>query len=323
MQKILFAVFFILALCAEGFCEKHLLRPPLATPARCEFAEQFNIGKGAASVSLSFVVPPDYQTSSSSQTVSDFALVFSPPSQKREISTDQWGNQIIKSTWQAAPATIDVKMTYNVQSEVRSRDRASSAPFPLTDVDPFAKIYLQATKQVQADDPAIQALSSELTAGTNAEIEAVRKVISHVADRLNYVAKPPQYDALFTLETGTGNCQNYCHLCAALLRAAGIPTRIVRGVTLKDPVNINAAPGVATFKIDRRKHSWIEVWFPDLGWAPYDPQTAGSPVSGRFVKIEIGPDNDATRNDGLVRRDKAVTNSFRTALPVSSTGDGE
>jgi len=49
------------------------------------------------------------------------------------------------------------------------------------------------------------------------------------------------------------------------------------------------------------RHSWIEVWFSDLGWVPFDPQQTELFVSNRYIRIEIGIDNNETINDGLLR----------------------
>jgi len=67
---------------------------------------------------------------------------------------------------------------------------------------------------------------------------------------------------------------------------------------------------VLTFKMGQGRHSWIEVWFPDLGWVPFDPQNTVLFVSNRFVRVEVGVDNNETKNDGLLRW--AQTSTART-----------
>jgi hypothetical protein len=49
------------------------------------------------------------------------------------------------------------------------------------------------------------------------------------------------------------------------------------------------------------RHSWIEVWFEDLGWVPFDAQQSELFVSNRYVRVEVGIDNKETINDGLLR----------------------
>ncbi len=118
---------------------------------------------------------------------------------------------------------------------------------------------------------------------------------------MHYVLDPPRNDARYSLSTGRGNCQNYAHLAAALMRAVGIPVRIVNGVVLDRPYDIDLPGEVLTMKMARGRHAWIEVYFSDLEWVPFDPAGTEMFVSNRFVRIETGLDNDETKQDGLLR----------------------
>jgi hypothetical protein len=120
-------------------------------------------------------------------------------------------------------------------------------------------------------------------------------------DHMSYVLVPPEYGAVYSYKTGKGNCQNYSHLAAALMRAVKIPVRIVNGITLKEPYEIRLGEQSLRLNMAQGRHSWIEVWFPDLGWLPFDPQQTQLFVSNRFIRIEAGTDNEDTMDDGLIR----------------------
>ena len=181
----------------------------------------------------------------------------------------------------------------------------TSAPYPLESIPGEIRYYLKATDQVQSEDSRIRELSGELVRDVNTEYDAVERILTFVVDSIHYVTPPARYDAVYSLESNRGNCQNFSHLSAALMRAAGIPVRIVNGVTLNKPLDIKREAGVITFKMGQGRHSWIEVWFPDLGWIPFDPQQTAMFVSNRFIRIEVGADNNETINDGLVRWSQA------------------
>jgi hypothetical protein len=281
--------------------ENYTLKGDMDSSIRYELQEQIIVGEGIQKLVLSFVVPQSFQSPTYSQDVSDFRLAFRPEPQERKTSTDKRGNRIVTATWSAPPSAVDVSLSCNAVSRTNLTVVETKAPYPLAAVDPELQDYLVATEQVQAADPRIRRLAEELTRGVTTEFDAVQRIIAWVVDHVHYVTPPARYDALYSLESGKGNCQNYSHLSAAILRAAGIPVRIVNGITLNQPFDINWAKGVLTFKMGQGRHSWVEVWFPDLGWVPFDAQNMVLFVSNRFIRVEVGVDNNETKNDGLLR----------------------
>lgn len=281
--------------------ENITVRGDMGSAIRYELREQIKAGAGVKKLVLSLVIPKSFQSPTYGQTIEDLRLTFSPEPQDKTTKSDERGNEIVTATWTAVPSAVDVRIGFNSASTTKLATIQTDAPFPLVNVAENSKYYLQATAQVQADDPKIKELSVRLTKNAKTQFDAVQQIISWVVDHVHYVTPPAKYDALYALEAGKGNCQNYSHLSAALLRAAGIPVRIVNGVTLNQPYDVKWKSGVLTFKMGQGRHSWIEVWFPDLDWVPFDPQNTQLFVSNRFVRIETGADNNETKNDGLLR----------------------
>ncbi|MDO9559897.1 MAG: transglutaminase domain-containing protein [Syntrophales bacterium] len=315
MKKIVAAVIGLALLWpVSGHTENYTLKGQMGSVIRYELHEQITAGDGIKKLVLSFVVPQTYESPTYKQEIRDFDLKFTPEPQEKKAHTDGRGNQIIVATWTAPPAVIDVRLACSALNETRLKKLETNAPFPLEKVDPAMADYLKATEQVQVNDPRIRELAARLTQGVKTEFDAVQRIISWVVDHVHYVTPPKQYDALYAFESGKGNCQNYSHLGAALLRAVGIPVRIVNGVTLNRPFDIALKDGVLTFKMGQGRHSWIEVWFPDLDWVPFDPQNTVLFVSNRFVRVEVGMDNNETKNDGLLRWLQAPTAESRPTL---------
>lgn len=298
----------------SGYAENYMLKGQMGSVIRYELQEQITAGEGIKKLVLSFVVPQTYESPTYKQEIRDFDLKFMPEPKEKKTHTDGRGNQIIVATWTDPPAVIDVRLACSALNDTRLKKLETSAPFPLEKVGPFMADYLKATEQVQVNDPRIRELAVKLTQGVKTEFDAVQRIISWVVDHVRYVTPPKQYDALYAFESGKGNCQNYSHLSAALLRAAGIPVRIVNGVTLNRPFDIAMKDGVLTFKMGQGRHSWIEVWFPDLAWVPFDPQNTVLFVSSRFVRVEVGVDNNETKNDGLLRWAQAPATRTRPTL---------
>lgn len=292
---------FLLWSASSGRAENYIVRGEMGSNISYELRQQVTAGEGIRKLTLSFVLPRTFQSLTYCQEIRDFDLTFSPAPEGRKTSTDERDNQIVVATWAKPPGVIDVRLSFNAVNRTDLRTIETQAPFPLSKIDQEIRDYLKPTQQIQADHPRIRELSSRLTEDVKTAFDAVQRIISWVVDHVHYVNPPDRYDALYSLESGKGNCQNFSHLSAALLRSVGIPVRIVNGATLNQPFDIIWEKGVLTFKMGQGRHSWIEVWFPDLSWVPFDPQNSQLFVSNRFIRVEVGIDNNETKNDGLLR----------------------
>ncbi len=277
--------------------------------------------EGVQSISLSFVVPQEFNSTTYVQSIDDFNLNFIPQPQDSKISSDHRGNKIISATWKKTPPTIDVNLTFKSAIRTWLKPLVTTSPFPLAIIDPQVKVFLQHTPQVQADHPRVRQLALRLTKDVTTQFDAVQRIISFVVDHLQYVSPPTSYDALYSLDSGKGNCQNFSHLSAALLRAVGIPARIVNGITINQPFDVTWQGGTLTFKMGQGRHSWIEIWFPDLLWVPFDPQSTQLFISNRFIRVEVGIDNNETKNDGLMRWSQLSSAKARPQLMETISAD--
>ena len=302
MKKV-FSIIFLLAITlfvSPSFAENFTLKGDIASTLHYELQHQITAGDATKKLTLSFVIPHNFDSPTYKQQITNFKIKFSPEAQDSKTTTNDRGNKIVVATWSNVPDKIDVVVSFDSQNITGLKFIETQAPFPLSNVPEDMRVYLKATAQVQTNDQEISLLALNLTKNVKTQFDAVQRIISWVVDNVHYVSPPAQYDALYSLHSGKGNCQNFSHLSAALLRSVGIPARIVNGFTANQPFDVNWEKGTLTFKMGQGRHSWIEVWFPDQGWIPYDPQNTQFFVSNRFVRIEVGVDNNETKNDGLV-----------------------
>lgn len=77
----------------------------------------------------------------------------------------------------------------------------------------------------------------------------------------------------FLFDTRRGFCEHYASAFVFLMRAAGIPARVVTGY---QGGWWNAA---SAYLLVRRSdaHAWAEIWLPGRGWVRFDPTAAVSP----------------------------------------------
>lgn len=81
----------------------------------------------------------------------------------------------------------------------------------------------------------------------------------------------------FLTETRAGHCAMYATTMCLALRYLGIPARYVTGFTVGSQRD-SAATGDGYWKYTlagKDLHAWVEVYYNNVGWIPYDPTPAG------------------------------------------------
>jgi protein-glutamine gamma-glutamyltransferase len=127
--------------------------------------------------------------------------------------------------------------------------------------------------------PQAQALARQWRSETGEPREIVRRALQMYGDQpFLYTLEPPPLDEdpvdQFLFETRAGFCEHYASSFAVLMRAAGVPARIVTGYLGGE---VNPVDG---FLIVRQSeaHAWTEVWLDGEGWVRVDPTAAVSPL---------------------------------------------
>jgi transglutaminase-like putative cysteine protease len=106
-----------------------------------------------------------------------------------------------------------------------------------------------------------------------------------------YTLEPPLLgqDAVdeFLYRTRAGFCEHYAGAFTVLMRAAGIPARVVTGYQGGE---LNPIDGYLTVR-QSDAHAWSEVWLPQRGWVRVDPTAAVSPdrVRGSLARALPAP----------------------------------
>ncbi len=300
IKNVIINLLSILFLLSNLQAENYLLNGGQKSKIKYTLAQKIDPTPQTVTVDLTFVIPQTFQSPTFTQEISELKFTFSTEPTKKDESEDQYGNKIIKYSWLNPRTSFQAGVEFLADNAVSLKKLETTAPFPLENLNTDLKIYLTGSEQVPIDNDEIKAKAAELVKNSRTEFDAVQNILSWVIDHMQYVLTPPEYGALYSMQSGKGNCQNYSHLAAALLRTNGIPVRIVNGITLKEPYDIKIGNQILTLNMAQGRHSWIEVYFPDLGWMPFDPQQSELFVSNRFIRVEVGLDNKATINDGLV-----------------------
>ena len=127
-------------------------------------------------------------------------------------------------------------------------------------------------------DPRIAALAETLAAQAGAEatpLEVAREMERHLRGTFTYTDVPEVDDARqplsdFLFRSRRGHCEFFATALAVLLRARGVPARVVNGFQGGEYNDFGE------FVLVRQSdaHSWVEAWFPDRGWVQLDATPA-------------------------------------------------
>ena len=167
----------------------------------------------------------------------------------------------------------------------------------------------------------------------------VQAVLEHFrAEAFYYTLTPPGLarDSVddFLFNTRQGFCGHFASAFTSLMRAAGIPARVVGGYQGGD---WNPLGGYLIVR-QSHAHAWSEIWLPGAGWRRIDPTAAVAPervergLEASFAGSELLPgalarnspllwqarmfwDNlNAHWNDGVVQFDRATQEALLTDL---------
>jgi len=186
-------------------------------------------------------------------------------------------------------------LEYSVRSQrpEPTRTQLSRAP----DLDPDNPVQVDFTALPTGLDPAVASLVDLLVAdaGAGGPYERALAINNYLTDSENgflySLSTEPGTsgdDLVNFLDNKRGYCEQYAAAMAVMLRAAGVPARVVLGYTpgtLED--------GVWTVTTDDA-HAWVEGYFSGLGWIPFDPTPIGP---GRAVELGYAPRADSVAEE--------------------------
>lgn len=290
------ALMLFAALCASD-CRAATLVLEGSVEGAVEVSQErtFAVGAGGLNkLTFRFANPSDFSSPFLKQTISARRVEYSPRPDSVATERDGFGNAFTVVSWTGLRSDASVTERYTVSTEIELGKVTSAGRFPMAggEIPQDAALFLKPTPLVQSGDARIRELALRLSSGASTEQGAVMSVLNWVVDNVRYRTPIPDYDALWTLKTGEGNCQNFAHLSVAMLRSLGIPARVVGGVSLGRRWKVPLENGALLQGIGQGGHAWMEVWYPDLGWVPYDAQQSHLFVGPRHIRQAVGLDSN-------------------------------
>ncbi len=181
-------------------------------------------------------------------------------------------------------APVSVRLRYDVHSQLAYRANAEETPYQLQ----------RAVTLPRGLNPRARQLATEWRANLGDDEAVMRAALGYFnREGFIYTLEPPLLGANavddFLFGSRQGFCEHYASSFVFLMRAAGIPARVVTGY---QGAEFNELGG---YYIVRQSdaHAWAEVWLQERGWVRIDPTAAIAPSRIQGGLNAALPDNAA------------------------------
>jgi transglutaminase-like putative cysteine protease/glutamine cyclotransferase len=196
------------------------------------------------------------------------------------IKKDRWHQQIASFNYKNIQSNETVQSIMVVKAEISAiryfifPDKVGSLETIPPDI---LQLYTANGSKYMTDDPYIQKLVKEIVGDEKNPYWIARKVFNYVRNNLEYLMEGGWNAAPVVLQRGTGSCSEYTFSFISLCRAAGLPARYVGSLVVRGD----------DASLDESWHRWPEVYLPDYGWIPMDPEGGDDPLA-RDQAMSIG-----------------------------------
>ncbi|NIS78791.1 MAG: hypothetical protein GTO14_00840 [Anaerolineales bacterium] len=127
----------------------------------------------------------------------------------------------------------------------------------------------------------VRRLAARITTGAETTYEKTKRIESYLRNNYPYSLDVPPVpegrDAVdyFLFDAPGGFCSYYASALVVMLRAEGIPARVVTGYAMGE---YDPSEGVYRVRAED-SHAWVEVYFSGYGWVEFEPTPARSTFS--------------------------------------------
>jgi transglutaminase-like putative cysteine protease len=205
----------------------------------------------------------------------DYQLDYEPTDRRQLIALD-----LASAAPDGTRLSDDYELSAQRPLSSLTRWRLQSQGIAAFDPQPRPEILQQALRLPPGFNPRTIALGQQWRseAGTHGDAAIVQRALTWIRKDFAYTLDVPlpgrDIADDFLFQTRRGFCEHFSSSFVILMRAAGIPARVVTGYVggMRNPLG-------GGYWIIRRQdaHAWTEVWLPQRGWVRVDPTAAVAP----------------------------------------------
>ncbi|MFC7073412.1 DUF3488 and DUF4129 domain-containing transglutaminase family protein [Halovenus rubra] len=200
------------------------------------------------------------------------------------------GLQVTEQGAIRAPTQLDAGTTISGVSQQQADDpgilRAAGNQYPTEIVEQYT--------QLPEDTPTrVETFTEQLTANESTPYDTAMAIQQWLRNEKKYSLEASQQSEhiadTFIFEMDAGYCEYFATSMTTMLRSQDIPARYTVGYSTGQPVDNS------TYEVrGMNAHAWVEVYFPDVGWAKFDPTPGGSRLESQssVLEDELGEEVD-------------------------------
>jgi len=189
-----------------------------------------------------------------------------------------FGLETVASVPPEARYSIDGLLLARLPVRARMRYEVTSTIATATRRDEHPVLLRRALRLPLRSNPRSNALAAQWRSAARSDDEVLTRAIGFLRDgRYVYTLEPPLLGAdsvdEFLFTTKAGFCEHFASAFVFLMRAAGVPARVVTGYQGGD---LNPFDRIVTVR-QSDAHAWAEVYLSGRGWVRVDPTAAAAP----------------------------------------------
>ncbi len=184
-------------------------------------------------------------------------------------------------------------------------------------------------------------LAFSITRNARNDYEKVKMIEDYLRDRNNFtytltdaefVPFDRDYVDFFLFDSRKGYCEHFSSAMTIMLRALNIQTRWVKGYSPGEQNSIQLSSSSQYRVIEANAHAWVEVYFENVGWIPFEPtptfslstEAPSTPTNDRGEIIDSNNPNQPfdPSNPGEIPFEDEAANLPNTGGPTQGNEDG-
>ncbi|GMT48786.1 MAG: hypothetical protein IEMM0008_0325 [bacterium] len=253
------------------------------------------------------------------QIVSTYEPRITPKPELVESFVDDLGNMGLEIQFKDVQSDILIETSFIFDNEVELYPLTRFYGYPLNASSiRHVSQYLEGTALAPIDSVPLKKQVKKLVSRSRNVFQATMKIISWTQNNIELSPDVTYDEAIQTFQQAKGNRNGILNLTLSMLRIARIPCRLVHGLSInssylflskkrprgpKSPGTVgghvlylpNQSKANIEIRYPKSLYKWIEVYFPDRDWVPFDPQTSFLFIPPNLLRRNVSLDS----GDGL------------------------